>query len=89
MKKAVLLLLMVTIIAGCIYLKNADKDTVLYPLQTEEEQDVPVHQAESTEESISETATIEETISDVATKATSTYVIASIMVVIPDIRSCI
>lgn len=68
MKKAVLLLLMVTIIAGCIYLKNADKDTVLYPLQTEEEQDVPVHQAESTEESISETATIEETISEPETE---------------------
>jgi len=30
MKKAVLLLGMVTIIAGCIYLKNADMDTVLF-----------------------------------------------------------
>lgn len=29
MKKAVLLLGMVTVIAGCIYLKNADRDTVL------------------------------------------------------------
>ena len=37
MKKAVLLLGMVTLIAGCIYLKNADKDTVLFKQQIEEE----------------------------------------------------
>lgn len=37
MKKAVLLLGMVTLIAGCIYLKNADKDTVLFKQQAEEE----------------------------------------------------
>ena len=33
MKKAVLLLGMVTLIAGCIYLKNADMDTVLFEEQ--------------------------------------------------------
>ena len=37
MKKAVLLLAMVTLIAGCIYLKNADKDTVLYEQETEQD----------------------------------------------------
>lgn len=37
MKRAVLLLGMVTLIAGCIYLKNADKDTVLFKQQIEEE----------------------------------------------------
>lgn len=36
MKKAVLLLGMVTIIAGCIYLKNADMDTVLFKQQAED-----------------------------------------------------
>jgi len=36
MKKAVLLLGMVTIIAGCIYLKNADIDTVLFKQRVED-----------------------------------------------------
>jgi len=36
MKKAMLLLGMVTIIAGCIYLKNADKDTVLFKQRAED-----------------------------------------------------
>ena len=62
MKKAVLLLLMVTIIAGCIYLKNADKDTVLYQVQMKQE--TQVSEAECTEETISETVTTEEGISE-------------------------
>ena len=62
MKKAVLLLAMVSIIAGCIYLKNADKDTVLYQQQMELEiQDIQVSEAEYTEETTGETETIEET----------------------------
>ena len=55
MKKAVLLLAMVTIIAGCIYLKNADKDTVLYGQQINPEiQYSAVLEEEYTEETISE-----------------------------------
>lgn len=61
MKKAVLLLAMAAMIAGCIYLKNADKDTVLYQQQAEFEiQDIAVSEAEYTEETTSETGTIEE-----------------------------
>ena len=61
MKKAVLLLAMVTLIAGCIYLKNADKDTVLYQQQAELEiQDIAVSEVEYTEETTGETETIEE-----------------------------
>lgn len=51
MRKAVLLLAMVTIMAGCIYLKNADRDTVLYHQRVK--QDVRyagVRGAESTKE---------------------------------------
>ena len=62
MKKAVMLLGMVTLIAGCIYLKNADMDTVLleeqvmprvlsveeYPIESTEE--VTKLQEEVTEE---------------------------------------
>lgn len=51
MKKAVLLLGMVTLIAGCIYLKNADMDTVLFEEQVMPEvlyvEEYPI---ESTEE---------------------------------------
>jgi len=56
MKKAVLLLAMVTLIAGCIYLKNADRDTVLY--EQEIEQDVQEPETPVAEE-IQETVTIE------------------------------
>ncbi len=69
MKKAVLLLLMVTIIAGCIYLKNADKDTILYQQQAELGiQDVPVSMAECTEETISEETVSEENVSEMVTE---------------------
>ncbi len=71
MKKAVLLLAMVTIIAGCIYLKNADKDTVLYQQQAEWEiQDVQVSKVEYTEETVveletePETETVQETLQE-------------------------
>lgn len=61
MKKAVLLLAMVTIIAGCIYLKNADKDTVLNQLHTEQAvQEILVSEVEGTEETTGETKTTEE-----------------------------
>ena len=61
MKKAVLLLAMVTIIAGCIYLKNADKDTVLYQQHAKSMmQDTQVSGAESTQETICEAAISEE-----------------------------
>lgn len=69
MKKAVLLLAMVTVIAGCIYLKNADKDTVLYQQQVNTQmQYTGMPEAEHTEETMSmETLTEEsacETVSE-------------------------
>ena len=65
MKKAVLLLAMVTIIAGCIYLKNADKDTVLFKQEVEQEiQYSAVPKEEYTEETISEERIIEESVSE-------------------------
>lgn len=78
MKKAVLLLAMVTIIAGCIYLKNADKDTVLYGQQIDPEiQYSAVLEEEYTEETISEELISEECVSkteeteeDIATSST-------------------
>ena len=61
MKKAVLLLAMVTLIAGCIYLKNADKDTILYEQQVKQEiQYADMPEAECTKEMVSEEATNEE-----------------------------
>lgn len=73
MKKAVLLLAMVTIIAGCIYLKNADKDTVLYQLQTEQDvQEVLVSEVECTEETISGTKTTEEVVSEQTSEENTT-----------------
>lgn len=63
MKKAVLLLAMVTVIAGCIYLKNADKDTVLFEQQVNTQtQYTAIPKAEYTEESISEEAFLDESI---------------------------
>ncbi len=60
MKKAVLLLAMVTLIAGCIYLKNADKDTILYGQQVEQDiQYAEVPEVEYTEEIISKELTVE------------------------------
>jgi len=65
MKKAVLLLAMVTIIAGCIYLKNADKDTVLYGQQINPEiQYSAVLEEEYTEETIREELISEEIVSE-------------------------
>lgn len=72
MKKAVLLLLMVTIIAGCIYLKNANKDTVLYQQQAELEiQDARVSEAECTEETICGETAIEEEVSESESEETA------------------
>ncbi len=69
MKKAVLLLAMVTVIAGCIYLKNADKDTVLYQQQVEPEiQYSMVTEEEYTEETISEETVSEENVSETVTE---------------------
>lgn len=67
MKKAVLLLAMVTVAAGCIYLKNADRDTVLYEqqvMQAIQYADVPV--AECTEETISEEPICEDPVKEEA-----------------------
>jgi len=67
MKRAVLLLAMVTIAAGCIYLKNADRDTVLYEQQVMQTiQYEEVHEAECTEETISEEVVEETTSEDVS-----------------------
>lgn len=66
MKKAVLLLAMVTLIAGCIYLKNADKDTVLYGQQVEQDiQYAEVPEVEYTEEIISKAFTGEADMADI------------------------
>lgn len=75
MKKAVLLLAMVTIIAGCIYLKNADKDTVLFKQQVEQELQYSAElEEEYTEETISEEIISEESVSEeVAEDMTETY----------------
>ena len=78
MKKAVLLLLMVTIIAGCIYLKNADKDTVLYQQHAEYEMhNTQVSVAECTEETICEVTTSEEEPSEAESEETVQEVMVS------------
>ena len=63
MKKAVLLLAMITLIVGCIYLKNTDKDTVLYERYVKQEtQYAEVPTEEFTEEAISEEPVTEEVV---------------------------
>lgn len=75
MKKAVLLLGMVTLIAGCIYLKNADMDTVLFEEQVMPEvlhvEEYPIEStqelAKIPEETTKEDASLEESLNEEVT----------------------